>query len=177
MGEGTTAMRTWSISLSLVALAILVLASPALAGRRWCASDPIVALNGHDAQLWVAIPEEYQSLVTGPIDIQISTPKGVTTETLFLDAGFNGYGEKVKFSTLTKGKLYADGSFDVQVRVQVPINTKNMAKIPLQLTVSAGGQADQITADSWEYTGGVTYVVEMTNAGTTLTARFPATTP
>ena len=166
-------MRRYLTATTLGLLALVIFAMPALAGRTWCARDPIVRLNGEDIQIWVAIPEEYQTLVTGPVDLRINTPTGVTTAVRYLDSGFNGYGEKVTFGALANGKQYADGSFDVQLTVKVPINTKKVKKIPLQLTVRIGGSAHEIAPGTWEYTGGTTHVIEMTNDGTTLAARFP----
>jgi len=66
----------WSTLLGV--LTLLVIATPALAGKIWCARDPMVSLNGNDVQIWVATPAEYQSYVTGPIDFDILTPKRVS---------------------------------------------------------------------------------------------------
>jgi hypothetical protein len=182
-------VRKLFVAITMSALAVLVLATPALAGRTWCARDPIVRINNHDVQLWVAVPSEYVSLVSGPIDIQILTAQPVTSEVLFLDEGFNEYGETVTFGALKRGKVYSDGSFDIQLKVQVPINDRKIRDIPLQLTFTIGGEAtvvstDASTTDSGDatvmtentvtYSGGYTFTVEMTNDNTTLTARFPA---
>ena len=134
-------------------------------------------------------------LVSGPIDIQILTAQPVDAEVLFLDDGFNGYGEAVRFGALRKGKVYSDGSFDIKLNVKVPISNRKLKKIPLQLTFTIGGEAvttnSDTTADSADgsmvtmqtmttesstvtYSGGYTFVVEMDSSNTTLTARFPA---
>ncbi len=173
MMDRRNTVRKTLVAMTLGLMAVLVLAAPALAGRTWCARDPIVRINGHDTQLWVAIPQEYVSLVTGAISIQILTAKPVTSEVLFLDEGFNGYGEKVTFGALKGGKVYADGSFDNQLKVQVPINTKKMKSIPLQLTFTVGGDAMTTDTGTVAYSGGMTFVVEMTNNNTSLSARFP----
>ena len=183
------------LATTLGLLAVLMLAAPAMAGRVWCARDPIVRINGHDIQMWVAIPTEYVPLVSGPIDIEILTAQPVEAETLFLDEGFNGYGETVRFGLLRKGKTYSDGSFDIQLNVKVPISDKKIRKVPLQLTFTIGGEAvtssTDTTVDSTDdsivtmqtmttetdtvtYSGGYTFVVEMDSSNTTLTARFPA---
>jgi hypothetical protein len=165
--------RRWTLTIGLALLAVLVLATPAMAGRRWCSRDPIVALNGHDLQMWVAIPEEYETLVTGPVDVRIGVPAGVTTETLFTDEGFNGFGETVTYDILKGGKVYTDGSFDIEVRVMVPIDTKKAKSIPLQLTTNVGGDAIETAPGVWTYEGGKTYIVEVNNAGIKLATRFP----
>jgi hypothetical protein len=188
-------VRKMFLATTLGLLAVLMLAAPAMAGRTWCARDPIVRVNGHDIQLWVAVPTEYVPLVSGPIDIEILTAKPVDAETLYLDEGFNGYGETVKFGSLRKGKTYSDGSFDIQLNVKVPISDRRIKKVPLQLTFTIGGAAvtssGDTTVDSADdamvtmestttetstvtYSGGYTFVVEMDSSNTTLTARFPA---
>ncbi len=181
-------MRKVFAATTLGLLAVLMLAAPAMAGRTWCARDPIVRINGHDVQMWVAVPAEYVSLVSGPIDIEILTAQPVDAEVLFLDEGFNGYGETVRFGEMRKGKVYSDGSFDIQLKVKVPIRDKKIRKIPLQLTFTIGGDAivtsDAANSESVDgtmtesstvtYSGGYTFVVEMFNDNTTLTARFPA---
>lgn len=166
-------MRKAFVATTLGLLAVLVLAMPAMAGRTWCAKDPIIRINGRDTQLWVAIPQEYVPLVTGPINIQVLTAKPVTYEVLFLDEGFNGYGEKVTFGSLKGGKVFSDGSFEIQLKVQVPINTKKMKSIPLQLTFAIGGNATTTQTGQMTYSGGTTFIVEMTNNNTSLTAVFP----
>ena len=188
-------MRKMFVATTLGLLAVLMLAAPAMAGRTWCARDPIVRINGHDVQLWVGIPVEYVPLVSGPIDIEILTAKPVDGEVLFLDEGFNGYGETVRFGLMRKGRVYDDGSFDIQLNVKVPISDRKIRKVPLQLTFTIGGEAvmsgGDTTVDSADgtmvtmdaattqtstvtYSGGYTFVVEMDSSNTTLTARFPA---
>lgn len=188
-------MRKMFLATTLGLLAVLMLAAPAMAGRTWCARDPIVRINGHDIQLWVAVPAEYVPLVNGPIDIEILTAQPVDADVLYLDEGFNGYGETVRFGLLRKGKTYSDGSFDIKLNVKVPISDRRIKKIPLQLTFTIGGEAVTTSNDTTvasadgamvtmeaattgtstvTYSGGYTFVVEMDSSNTTLTARFPA---
>jgi hypothetical protein len=164
--------RRTLLAFTLGMLALLILAAPVAAGRRWCAKDPIVELNGIPVQMWVAIPEEYVPYVNGPIDMTISVPAEVQREITFLDEGFNGYGEVVRFKDLgywgllsgyRPAKVAADGSFDVEVRTTVPVN-KNLLfnllmkrTIPLQLTI--------VFAD------GSTRMVEMSNDGARIAFR------
>jgi hypothetical protein len=184
-------MRKMFVALTLGLLAVLMLAAPAMAARTWCARDPIVRVNGHDVQMWVAVPSEYVSLVNGPIAIEILTAKPVDADILYLDEGFNGYGETVHFGALKRGKVYTDGSFDLQLTVKVPISDRKIKKIPLQVTFTIGGEATTISSDATTviadtmtmqstelstvtYSGGYTFTVEMTSDITTLSARFPA---
>ncbi len=113
-------MRRLVISAIMPLLAVIFLAVPADAGLIWCKADPIVRLNGTDVQIWVAVPEEYQSYVNGPIDVEVQTPELVTREVIFTDAGFNGHGEVVRFTDLD-GTVLSD-AFPVIIRVTVPLD-------------------------------------------------------
>ncbi len=135
-------MRRFGLSLLCSLLAALALAFPAQAGEGWCMSDPIVELDGLRVQILVAIPAEAQPLVDGPIDVEITTPKRVKRHIVFLDAGFNGHGEKVTFS---HGGMYSSSDIDVlgtassstsfstRIRVSVPLSVATA--VPVQVTV------------------------------------------
>jgi hypothetical protein len=112
-------------------VAVLVMALPAVAGREWCAKDPIVALNGNVVQILVAVPEGMDVDVTGPIHVAIETPEDVTHELLFTDSGFNGFGETVAFESVP-GKIKRDGSFKAEIDVTVPVAAE---PLPMQVTV------------------------------------------
>jgi hypothetical protein len=156
-------MRKWTISLALGLLAMLVLATPALAGRGWCARDPIVALNGADLQVWVAVPEEYQYLVTGPIDVEFNTPAGVERGIVFVDEGFNGYGETIRFSDHLNRRVSSQGEFTVRITASVSIDEAlarrniDAQRVPLRITIIENGQ---------------TRVVSGMNTGTTIETRI-----
>ncbi|HEX5166795.1 MAG TPA: hypothetical protein VFV93_15425, partial [Thermomicrobiales bacterium] len=96
---------------SLGLLALMLLVMPAAAGVSWCRADPIVELNGTSVQVWVAVGEEHEHLVSGPIQVTVYTPDRVRTRTIFLDEGFNGFGEVVDFRN--RGWLDRNGRFDV----------------------------------------------------------------
>lgn len=166
------------VAISLGLLAMLVVATPALAGRTWCARDPIVRLNGADVQIWIAIPDEFVPTVKGAVQVKVYTPVGVSQELIFVDQGFNGYGEDVKFSTDETLTVRPDGSFEVVIKAWVPID-REMAKalgatsggknIPFRITVSTNGEL--ITHDNgvMEVINGNTFVVEQTNDMTKIT--------
>ena len=126
-------MRRFGLMAAFTAVLVLV-ANPVAAGWQWCPRDPIVALNGQEVQIWVSIPEQYQTAVTGPIQVDIRTPRGVEQEVLFTDEGFNGFGEEVTF--YERGRL--DGAeMDVDVRVRVPYDRSMVERgnLPVLLTV------------------------------------------
>jgi hypothetical protein len=59
------------------------------------------------------------------------------------DAGFNGHGETVVFQHGSAG-INKDGSFDIVVRVKVPMDNKKLTpgeKVPVQVTVYPGNGA------------------------------------
>lgn len=134
-------------------LALLVLALPASAGVTWCRADPIVELDGTEVQIWVAIPADYEHLVTGPIRVTVFTPNKVSKETTFLDKGFNGYGEEVIFKH--RGKVTDSGSFPVEIKVQVPLDNRQLNRefglrdIPVLVDIITGdGQVFQVEGNN-----------------------------
>ena len=158
-----------SMTLALVALVLLV--APVSAGRQWCAKDPVVSLNGTAVQILVAVPEEYLPAVNGPIDVRIALPNEVAREVVFLDAGFNGHGETVSFQT-AGGTVAADGSFDVGLRVRVPVDEQTLRDlgllgggVPVQVTVITNGDLTW-PAGLPVVVDGATTVVEGTSNGT-----------
>jgi hypothetical protein len=127
-------MRRFISALIPSIVLIVLLAAPAGAGLTWCPRDPIVSLNGQVVQIWVAIPEDYQTAVTGPIEVQLTTPRGVSQEVLFTDEGFNGFGETVDFRE--RGRLRGD-EMNVGLRVRVPYDARMVEgrDLPVLLTV------------------------------------------
>jgi hypothetical protein len=144
-------MRSRWGAVALALLALLLLAAPVEAGRRWCARDPIVRVNGTQLQIWVAIPEEYLPFVNGPIRTTVLTPAEVAREVVYLDEGFNGYGEVViwgnlraspcRGDTCPRAVVAADGSFGARISAVVPLDRLALQQaglfeaIPLRMTV------------------------------------------
>jgi hypothetical protein len=136
-----TLSKRLSAACILGLLALLVLTVPAGAyGVTWCRADPIVKLNGEEVQIWVAVPAEYTARVTGPIDVTINVPGTVSTKVLFLDAGFNGYGERVTFTS--SGSTMPGGTFYMSVVARVPMNG-TLETIPVQMEIIHDGQESQ----------------------------------
>ena len=128
--------KRFSTAFLMGLLALLIAAMPTLAGVTWCRADPIVRLNGTDVQIWVAVPAAYAPLVNGPIDVTVKTPSAVTREVVFLDAGFNGYGETVSFADIRDGTK--GGAFDMKVAVRVPMDVSGLPPgtiVPVQVEV------------------------------------------
>lgn len=130
-------MRRVAISILVPLLAVLCLVLPAQAALKWCKGDPIVKLNGAQVQILVDIPEEYLTLVNGPIDFNISTPKSVARQLIFTDSGFNGYGEIVRF-TDSSSFVQINSSFTAEIRVRVPVDESRLGVaevVPVKVTI------------------------------------------
>lgn len=113
-------MRRRLSSAILPLMAAAFMAMPAQAGILWCRTDPIVELNGTRVNIIVAIPNEYQEFVNGPVQVRVKTPDEVTREVIWKDPGFNGKGEEVSFKD--GGGKVRDGHFPTTVRVKVPFD-------------------------------------------------------
>ncbi len=130
-------------------LAIIVVTVPAFAGVSWCRADPIVRLNGTDVQIWVAVPEQYQSLVNGPIEVSIGVPGSVSREVVLLDSGFNGYGETVTFTD--RGRVWYGGRFITVITIRVPVAVSapyEAYSIPVQVEVVQNGVSEWFTGSA-----------------------------
>jgi hypothetical protein len=152
MDKGERIVRKSLVSMALGVFALVILAGPAMADRRWCAVDPIVELNGNVVQILVAVPTGLEGAVTGPIDVAINTPTGVSQELIFTDSGFNGYGETVTFGALNT-VVSADGSFETQIHVSLPIDTSLLSdltatSIPMLVTINDGDETFVVEGES-----------------------------
>ncbi|MDQ3855182.1 MAG: hypothetical protein M3281_02150 [Chloroflexota bacterium] len=120
-------MRQLSASILITVIASLMLLPPASAALTWCKRDPIVRLNGTEVQILVGVPRQYESLVNGPVDVEVRTPRSVRREVVLKDSGFNGYGETVTFRNAGTADRES-GSFETRVRVQLPIDSSRLAE-------------------------------------------------
>jgi hypothetical protein len=117
---------------ALIALTLLLgpLTQDAAASKAWCRTDPIVVIDGHITDIFVAGPLEALLVATGPTEIVVTVPTGTDAWLLLADIGF-GRGVKVSFaesdalSTTRKG-------VEVQVDVYVPASKS----IPVRVDVS-----------------------------------------
>ena len=152
-----TVPRKLTAALLLGLLAVILTTVPTLAGVTWCRADPIVELNGRQVQLWVDVPQEYASKVTGPIQVEISTPSAVSRQVILTDSGFNGYGEQVTFTT-SGGSLLPGGSFYMTFVIRVPMQG-TWKQIPVQIeVVNPDGSKAYYTGSQYAVTG--TFVVK-----------------
>jgi hypothetical protein len=160
-------MRRRSLALLAGLLAMLVFSMPAGASVRWCHADPIVRVDGVELQFWVAVPEEYVPYVNGAIDIRIRVPKSVTDrQVLFIDKGFNGYGEKVTWGDLTTPVV--NGQIPMEITVKVPFDRKKLDQAlgtrgvlpPVQVEVIQDGVSSFYYGDSKQTRFLITLIVQ-----------------
>jgi hypothetical protein len=126
----------------------LVAAAPAGAGRQWCEKDPVFLIAGRQVNVVVAIMEDHQPAVVGPIVVTLYVPDDVNATLVSTDDGYNGYGEvasivPVSWLTVTKR--------GVQVRVEV-ILPASLTEMPVKViatpadgrTTTARGNANVV---------------------------------
>lgn len=142
-------MKRLVMSSTLGALALLMLVMPAVAGRAWCMRDPIVKLDGVEYQLLVGIPEENVPQVNGPVLFEFYSPKGTQQELIFMDEGFNGYGERIDFKE-------HDAGFAHNFFVRVP---RTGSDFPVLVEVYKNGTlVDSVIGDTQGFTIGMPIV-------------------
>jgi hypothetical protein len=98
------------------------------AARAWCKTDPDVLLEGTLVRVEVAVPEEFLPLVNGPTWLRFNLPSAVDRELVWADAGLNGLGYDVTFSTAFQPNKRVT-KFSVNLTIKVPI--KDGTKVPI----------------------------------------------
>ena len=132
-------MRRLLIAIVPALLVLMLTAMPATAGVQWCRTDPIINFGGSEhfagteINLWVSIPEQYESLVNGPVEFTVYVPSDVSREVVYMDPGFNGHGETVAFVD-TAWVRGADYQVDVDVLVPFSGDLSGQ-EIPVLLTI------------------------------------------
>jgi hypothetical protein len=116
---------------SLVVILALVAVSPAAAGRQWCRKDPAFLVSGTEVNVYVAVPEDKQKYVNGPLKILLYVPTNIAAKVTFVDEGFNGHGEEVMIIPSKELQKSRD-HVRILVRATVPASTN---AVPVQLTI------------------------------------------
>lgn len=118
-GAAHSRTRTVALSIALAAVALVAfVARPgeAKAGLAWCASDPIISVNGQQVSIWINVPLDKTEDVKEAV-IEVHVPKNVDAKVVFVDQSL--FPEKVvikkdlawwKAGTplIVKGELYVD---------------------------------------------------------------------
>src|SRR4051794_16071139 len=139
------------MSVLFLPLAALLLSTPVQAGRLWCKTDPVVALDGHLADLTVAIPLHAVWRVTGPTSLVIGTPSGITRHVLVRDVGFNGNVTTIRFVDVGNS---VNGCFPVTIKASIPLAAVvgDDATVPLRLTLTVDDIVLQTVTGTTELT-------------------------
>jgi hypothetical protein len=119
----------------LAALVFVIVVAPVDAGRRWCRADPIFNIAGITTSVDVAVYQDLQVHVTGPIAVTLSVPPGTAVEVTYVDDGFNGFGEVISVVSDPRLKVTSRG---IQVRVQVAVPADTIMPALVTVTPSSG---------------------------------------
>ena len=92
------------------------------ASRGWCRSDPFILIEGVVVDIFCTAPVTAPLYVTGPTEIVVSVPVGVSPALVVAGVGF-GRGELVRFEELQRLKQSAEG-LQVEVEVYVPASSE-----------------------------------------------------
>jgi hypothetical protein len=129
------------IGVLLAALVFALIVSPVDAGRKWCQHDPIFNIAGVTTPVYVAVYEDMQAHVTGPIAVTLRVPPGTAVAVTYVDEGFNGFGEAITVLSDPRLKVTSRG-IQVQFQVSVPADTI----MPVLVTVApSSGRASSVT--------------------------------
>jgi hypothetical protein len=124
----------------LAALVFVSVVSPVDAGRKWCRVDPTFNIAGITTPVEVAVYQDLQVHVTGPIAVTLSVPPGTPVEVTYVDDGFNGFGEAITIVSDRRLKVTSRG---IQVRLQVAVPASKI--IPDLVTVApSSGRASSV---------------------------------
>lgn len=143
--------RLQRVSLLVIAVLLSTLAPQATtAGTGWCRTDPVVAIGGQLADVFVSAPLDAPLLVTGPNHIVITLPLGVDRMLIASTLGF-GQGEIVEFAESPSLRATAD-RIDVRIKVYVPATDDAMpvlVEFAPELVGSLAPASAEGTANTW----------------------------
>jgi len=94
------------------------------AARAWCRTDPLVLIDGTIVDIFVLGPLTAPLKVTGPTEVVVTVPVGVSASLVLMDLGF-GRGEVVSFAESAE-PTKDDRGIQVKVDVRVPARDKSM---------------------------------------------------
>jgi hypothetical protein len=128
-------MRKLMMSFAVALLVGLLATSPALAGRSWCAKDPVFKIDGQVVDVRLSSYVEMNDEATGPTTIVLLVPPGVKAGVYAMDQGFGKYGYSVKI--VNSPSLHRHGG-SIPIRVQVLIPSTDTT-LPVVVDVTARG--------------------------------------
>ncbi len=114
--------RVRSLGLGLIVAVVALLAlvgrpGDAKAGLAWCASDPIISVNGQDIQIWVNVPSENLAEVR-VASVEIHVPRNADARLVLVDQTY--FPERV---VIKRDLPDWNGKDDLVVEVTIRIDT------------------------------------------------------
>ena len=107
------------------------------ARRGWCRVDPVVEIAGQTAHIWVASTTEMRKAASGPVQIVVTLPEGITGREIPAESGAGfGFGIKVKFKESEQLRAARAG---VQVRVAAHAPAHDQS-LPVRLSFKPVGR-------------------------------------
>src|SRR5438309_2252407 len=67
-----------SIFAIALALYLMLAATPALAGSKWCVIDPVITVDGHTSDVSVQFDDAYTPTLLAPVAFQVHVPANAT---------------------------------------------------------------------------------------------------
>ncbi len=107
-----------TLLLGLLALLLALVPLNAAATIAWCKTDPVVTIDDQVADIWVSSTIDAFTAATGPTQLVITVPVGISTAYVVSDLGF-GHGYDVQFAESPNLTATASG-IEVHVAVYVP---------------------------------------------------------
>jgi hypothetical protein len=123
------------MGVALAALAFVIVMAPVDAGRKWCQQDPIFNIAGTTTPVYIAVYEDLQAHVTGPIAVTLSVPAGTAVEVTYVDAGFNGFGEAITVVSDPQLKVTSRG---IPVRFKVTVPSHKIMQVLVTVAPGSG---------------------------------------
>lgn len=128
-------IRSVAAALVLVLGVFAVFAPNASAGIVWCRVDPAVSINGQTVNIFIASTEEIFQQATGPTDVVVSVPVGVSAQLLWTDPGF-GYGETVTILESSRLRVTSSG---VQIMVSAFVPATGSLPVLVEIVPANAG--------------------------------------
>jgi hypothetical protein len=116
----------WAVPFLVLVVAGLALAAATEVGaiKNWCRTDPVVAIDGELADIFVAAPVEAPTLVTGPNEVVVIVPRGVPARVILNDLGF-GKGTETAVEE-SRALRETEHGIEVVIKVRVPARDDDM---------------------------------------------------
>ncbi len=136
-------------TLGLAAVALPAALRPGGAGatRGWCQTDPIVEIAGQTVDISLFSYEEMLDLATGPAQVVVTVPIGVSVRLVSTDAGFGGHGYDVGFNRSNK-LPNTEQVLKVRIKVRAPALDLPEGPLPLRVTLTPLDSGRLVTCEA-----------------------------